>query len=86
MKDAISPAHFVGRTGMQVIDVIEEFELDHHRANAVKYILRAAKKGKEHEDIAKAVWYLLRRLVNHGQRPLAIRMIRDYKLSGTKGP
>lgn len=56
----INPAHYKARN-IEVIEVIEAFELDFCRANAIKYILRAKKK---HEnpiiDIQKAIWYLER--------------------------
>lgn len=44
----------------EVIDVIEDWELDYHRGNAVKYIARAKHKGNEIQDLQKAVWYLNR--------------------------
>lgn len=59
------PCHYISG-GMETIDVIEAFGLDFHRGNAMKYITRAGKKDpdKEAEDVAKAVWYLLRWLLN----------------------
>ncbi len=52
---------------LQVIDVIEACGLqkDHYLATAVQYILRAGKKTEatnEGQDLAKAVWFLLRKL------------------------
>lgn len=47
---------------MEAIDVIEAFELDYHLGNAVKYILRAGHKDDIKQDIAKARWYLDRKL------------------------
>lgn len=48
----------------EVIDVIEDWKLDFHRANALKYIARAGRKepGAEIQDLEKAVWYLQRRI------------------------
>lgn len=59
------PRHYLGRRCMEVIDVIENFELDFSKGNAVKYILRAGKKDGEDEKIAlqKARWYIERRLM-----------------------
>ena len=53
------PAHYTfGK--FEVIDVINDWELNFNRGNAVKYIARAGKKNpdKEIEDLEKAVFYL----------------------------
>lgn len=47
---------------IEVIDVIEDWRLGFHEGNAVKYIGRAKFKGKELEDLKKALWYLKRRV------------------------
>jgi hypothetical protein len=47
---------------IEVIDVIEDWGLDFHLGNAVKYIARAAHKGHEYEDLKKAAWYLKRKI------------------------
>ena len=63
------PAHYT--TGkIEVIEAIEDWQLDYHRGNAVKYIARAGKKDptKEIEDIQKAIWYLTRRIERLGER------------------
>lgn len=55
------PKHYnAGR--IEVIEALEDWGLDFHRANAVKYIARAGKKdpAKEIEDLEKAIWYLRR--------------------------
>lgn len=59
----INPKHYQ-TNNMEAIEVIEAFNLDHHRACALKYILRAGKKDGEGyvEDLQKAVWYLERKL------------------------
>lgn len=58
-----SPAHYqLG--GIEVIDAIEAWQLDFHLGNAVKYIARAAHKGRELEDLKKARWYLDRAITN----------------------
>lgn len=54
------PAHYIGRDGLQTIDVIEDWGLGFHLGNALKYILRAQKKGNMIQDCAKAIWYLER--------------------------
>ena len=49
---------------IEVIDAIEDWGLNFHRGNAVKYIARAGKKNpeKEVEDLEKAVWYINREI------------------------
>jgi Protein of unknwon function (DUF3310) len=55
------PPHYKSG-GLEVIDVIEAFDLGFHRGNAIKYILRAGKKDSEkyRQDLEKAIWYLNR--------------------------
>ena len=53
------PPHYKGE-GLEAIEVIEGWELGYHLANAVKYIVRSSKKGREAEDLSKAMWYLTR--------------------------
>jgi hypothetical protein len=55
-----NPRHYQSESGIEVIDVIEAFDLDRYRSNATKYILRAGNKGDFDEDIDKAIWYLQR--------------------------
>ena len=51
------PAHYnAGK--IEVIDAIEDWGLDFSLGNAVKYIARAAHKGKTLEDLKKARWYI----------------------------
>jgi len=65
------PSHYTSG-GMEVIDIIEAFDLSFCSGNAIKYILRAGskqdyegqdQKQKTIEDLKKAVWYLNRRIV-----------------------
>lgn len=62
-NDPINPSHYKAEH-MEVIDVIEDFDLNYYRANAVKYLLRAGKKdpNKVKEDLQKAEWYLQREI------------------------
>lgn len=61
MSNVNHPTHY--NTGkIEVILAIEDWKLDFHLGNAVKYISRAAHKGREQEDIQKAIWYLQRKL------------------------
>lgn len=53
-----SPPHYQGN-GMEVIDVIEAFDIDRksgHLQNVVKYALRAGAKGDIQTDVDKLVW------------------------------
>ena len=57
------PSHYTfGK--IEVLDAIEDWELDYHRGQAVKYIARAGRKDatKEAEDLRKAVFYLNRKI------------------------
>lgn len=59
------PSHYTfGR--FEVIEVIEDWGLGFHEANAVKYIARAGKKdpAKHVEDLRKAAWYINRRIAH----------------------
>jgi hypothetical protein len=65
------PNHYKsGNNGYEVIDIIEFFDLNFHRGNVLKYLLRSGKKEeagydsreKEIEDLEKAVWYLRREI------------------------
>jgi hypothetical protein len=51
------PAHY-NMGNIEVIDIIEGFDLNFHIGNVVKYVLRAPHKGKTLEDLKKARWYL----------------------------
>ena len=61
------PEHYGGSENIyEVIKVIENWDLDFHLGNTVKYISRAGKKDtdKELQDLKKAQWYLERRIQN----------------------
>ena len=47
---------------IEVIDVIEDWELNFSRACIIKYVARASHKGSEIEDLRKAKWYLEREI------------------------
>ena len=55
------PEHYQGN-GIEVIDIIDSFELNFALGNAIKYILRANKKGNRKQDLEKARWYLNREI------------------------
>lgn len=62
------PPHYIAG-GLEVIDVIEGFDLNFRLGNTTKYILRAGRKGnarKRIEDLKKARWYLDREIEKAG--------------------
>lgn len=52
-----SPQHYQGKN-FEVIDIINDYGLNFELGNAIKYILRADKKGNKKQDLEKAIWYL----------------------------
>lgn len=52
-----SPPHYQGNK-FEVIDIIDDFGLSFNTGNAIKYILRADKKGNQKQDLLKSIWYL----------------------------
>lgn len=61
MTDKVNhPKHYNRR--IEVIDFIEDYELDFHLGNVVKYIARHKDKGEPLEDLKKAAWYLNRHI------------------------
>jgi hypothetical protein len=62
--DAVDhPRHYQGNK-LEVIDIIEDFDLGFCLGNAIKYILRAGKKidlaHSRDLDLKKAMWYITR--------------------------
>lgn len=69
MNDAVKkPAHYHSG-GIEVIDVIEAFDLNFRLGNAVKYLLRAGKKGNAAEDLRKARQYIGREIAKLEGKP-----------------
>lgn len=58
------PPHYTHGT-YETIDIIEDWGLDYHVGNAVKYLSRAGKKdpNKYIEDLQKAIWYIDRKIM-----------------------
>ena len=66
LRDPVEhPAHYTfGK--IEVLDAIEDWGLDYHRGNILKYIVRAGKKGDNLiEDLRKARFYLDRYIRLH---------------------
>jgi predicted HAD superfamily Cof-like phosphohydrolase len=55
------PPHYNVK-GFEVIDIIDAFGLNFNMGNALKYLLRADRKGNKEQDIQKALWYLQREI------------------------
>lgn len=51
------PPHYQSNS-IEVIDIIDLFNLNFNLGNSIKYILRADKKGNKKQDLEKAVWYI----------------------------
>ena len=51
------PQRYKGKT-FEVIDIINDYGLNFELGNAIKYILRADKKGNKKQDLEKALWYI----------------------------
>ena len=63
MADLINhPPHYIAKSGLEAIEVIEAFELSYCLGNAVKYILRAGRKESRLDDLKKAAWYIAREI------------------------
>ena len=61
MSNVTHPKHY-NQGKIEVIEAIEDWGVNFHRGNAIKYVARAGKKdpSKEIEDLEKAIWYLER--------------------------
>lgn len=57
-----NPKHYVEGRTIEPIEAIENWNLNHHLACALKYISRAGRKHDEIKDLRKAIWYLERRI------------------------
>lgn len=58
------PEHYQSKSGLEVIDIIESFDLNFNLGNVIKYTLRSGKKNERLEDLKKALWYLIREIEN----------------------
>lgn len=63
---AILKAPHYNSTNIEVIDIIESYELNFHLGNAIKYLLRSTSKhDTPTEDVLKAIYYLNRAIDNN---------------------
>jgi hypothetical protein len=63
-----TPTHYQAVEGWQVIDVIENYNLNFHEGNALKYVVRCERKGDLVNDLLKASDYL-KRLIEYWRHP-----------------
>ncbi len=62
IKDDINnPSHYT-HGKIQTIEVIEDWEMNFHLGNVIKYISRAGRKEDRLKDLKKAQWYLNREI------------------------
>ena len=52
------PAHYGGDNPMEVINIIDYYNLNFDLGNVTKYVLRCNSKGEKLKDLKKAAWYL----------------------------
>lgn len=58
------PNHYQSHN-MEVIEIIEAFDLGFSLGNVIKYVLRSGKSVNELKDLEKAKWYLEREIDIH---------------------
>lgn len=56
--DVARPKHYIAASGLEARHVIADWDLAFNLGNAVKYILRAGRKGPARQDLEKALQYL----------------------------
>lgn len=56
-ETTIKPSYYVGKGGLKVYDVIDEFDLDFYEGNALKYLIRWSHKNGL-QDLEKAKEYI----------------------------
>ncbi len=59
-SDSVKPGYYWNEAGFDVIEVIERYALCFHLGNALKYVVRAGKKGPAIADLRKAREYIER--------------------------
>jgi len=57
-----NPEHYTAGRRHEPLDVVEDWCLDYHLGNVVKYISRAGRKDSMVQDLEKAMFYLTRKI------------------------
>lgn len=58
----LNPVHYTYGRKHEPLDVIEDWDLDFHLGNVLKYISRAGRKDRMVQDLRKAMFYLSRKI------------------------
>lgn len=61
-EDVVNHPKHYAMGNIEVIDAIEDWNLEYHEGNVIKYVARARYKGNYLEDLKKAQWYLNRKI------------------------
>lgn len=71
MTDNVNHPKHYNSGKFEVIEVLEDWNLSFHLANAVKYVARAGKKNPDKyvEDLENAIWYLRRAIELESKTP-----------------
>ena len=57
------PSHYGGENNpLEVINIIEHYDLNFNLGNVIKYCLRAGKKDELKQELKKAQWYINREI------------------------
>lgn len=87
MSDPVNhPKHYTEHpSGVECIQITEHMTFN--LGNAVKYIWRADLKGKQVEDLKKAVWYINREIerINNGSQESSKTSVCEQSDSGSYG-
>ena len=63
VEEVDGPSHYGGKENpYEALKIIEAWNLGFNLGNAVKYILRAGRKGNRVTDLKKSIWYLNREI------------------------
>ena len=62
IKHVMTPKHYDNQQQYDVIDIIKDYDLNFNEGNAVKYIVRASRKGAHLEDHEKRCTTLIEKL------------------------
>lgn len=67
IRNAVEHPEYYNQGKIEVIDVIDDYELGFNLGNVIKYVLRAGKKSKVTycQDLEKAAFYLNREIKKH---------------------
>lgn len=73
-----APSHYVAGRVHEPIDVIEDWGLNYHLGQVIKYVSRAERKNDPLEDLEKAAWYLAREISNRKAREVGYELDSFY--------